>query len=189
MKSLRIKNFLLLAILLFGLGMLTTSCLKDPCADITCKNGGECIDGECDCPPEYTGEFCGEENTPSSMTIEKVVLKGYPSGNYDLSSRADPYVYITDRDGNEIVTSVYYSDTYSNNEYTYDSQFPLTLSSPSKRYNIYLYDYDPATNDDIIGSKAYYWYPYNKGDGFPETETIYSSDVGVEYTLYYSYSY
>ena len=30
----------------------------DPCAEVTCQNGGECVEGECECPSPYTGEYC-----------------------------------------------------------------------------------------------------------------------------------
>ena len=33
---------------------------SDPCDDISCLNGGECFNGFCDCPNDYTGNFCEE---------------------------------------------------------------------------------------------------------------------------------
>lgn len=55
------KNILLI-ILIF---LFVSSCEKakthqeeDLCTNITCLNGGECIDGSCDCAPNYTGESC-----------------------------------------------------------------------------------------------------------------------------------
>ncbi len=33
---------------------------SDPCDDISCLNGGECFNGFCDCPNDYTGDFCEE---------------------------------------------------------------------------------------------------------------------------------
>ncbi|MEM8895989.1 MAG: DUF6055 domain-containing protein [Bacteroidota bacterium] len=30
----------------------------DPCGEISCKNGGTCVDGTCDCPDGFGGEFC-----------------------------------------------------------------------------------------------------------------------------------
>jgi hypothetical protein len=44
----------------FSLGMLLTSCQNDEdrCDDLTCFNGGICLDGICDCPPGYVGFNC-----------------------------------------------------------------------------------------------------------------------------------
>lgn len=30
----------------------------DPCAGISCLNGGRCLNGQCDCPPGYSGDRC-----------------------------------------------------------------------------------------------------------------------------------
>lgn len=57
---------------IMAISLLTLSCSKDEdnnepptdeCADITCLNGGECVDGSCDCPPGYSGEDCNEFDT------------------------------------------------------------------------------------------------------------------------------
>jgi len=37
-----------------------TSCQDDPCDAIVCQNNATCIDGICDCPPGFEGEFCEE---------------------------------------------------------------------------------------------------------------------------------
>ena len=31
---------------------------SDPCKDVNCQNGGQCFDGSCSCPGEWTGESC-----------------------------------------------------------------------------------------------------------------------------------
>lgn len=33
-------------------------CQTDPCADTYCLNGGDCYEGECQCPPGYSGPHC-----------------------------------------------------------------------------------------------------------------------------------
>jgi hypothetical protein len=38
--------------------LLAAGCRKDPCADVTCANGGTCLEGTCDCPEGFSGETC-----------------------------------------------------------------------------------------------------------------------------------
>ncbi|MEO0726809.1 MAG: calcium-binding EGF-like domain-containing protein [Bacteroidota bacterium] len=35
-----------------------SSCKSDPCEEQYCLNGGDCVDGNCFCPPEWEGEHC-----------------------------------------------------------------------------------------------------------------------------------
>ena len=44
--------FLALSLILFA------SCGKDACNEIECENGGTCMEGTCECPPEYVGNLC-----------------------------------------------------------------------------------------------------------------------------------
>ncbi len=45
---------------MLALGLILTigGCSKDKCKDITCLNGGSCIDGACNCVNGYTGDRC-----------------------------------------------------------------------------------------------------------------------------------
>ena len=47
------KYYLLLIYLSFSL----LAC-KDPCKDIVCNNGGDCLNGTCYCPTGYSGTHC-----------------------------------------------------------------------------------------------------------------------------------
>ncbi|WP_118974417.1 calcium-binding EGF-like domain-containing protein [Taibaiella koreensis] len=38
--------------------VLFNSCVKDPCSDLACKNGGSCSDGYCQCPTGFEGAEC-----------------------------------------------------------------------------------------------------------------------------------
>lgn len=35
-----------------------TSCKKDACKDVSCVNGGNCVDGACKCPAGFEGPAC-----------------------------------------------------------------------------------------------------------------------------------
>lgn len=47
-----------LTLILLSAVLSLASCKKDPCDDITCLNGGACIDGSCNCPEGYSGAQC-----------------------------------------------------------------------------------------------------------------------------------
>jgi hypothetical protein len=54
------KHTLITAVAFFGITstVLYTSCEKDSCIDLKCKNGGSCADGFCRCPTGYEGSEC-----------------------------------------------------------------------------------------------------------------------------------
>ncbi len=58
MKS--IRNVALSALLTIGAfsAITYTSCNKDECKDVVCKNGGTCVAGVCSCPTGYEGTNC-----------------------------------------------------------------------------------------------------------------------------------
>jgi len=60
------KSILITVFSFFAIGsmVLLNSCVKDPCSDLQCKNGGSCSDGFCQCPTGYEGAEC--EITASS---------------------------------------------------------------------------------------------------------------------------
>lgn len=34
------------------------ACQQDPCEEVSCQNGGVCMEGTCDCPEGFTGDQC-----------------------------------------------------------------------------------------------------------------------------------
>jgi len=40
------------------LAMVATSCHRDKCAGVSCRNGGACSGGQCKCPTGYSGKNC-----------------------------------------------------------------------------------------------------------------------------------
>lgn len=51
------KKINLLLVAVTGAAMLTFSSCDD-CKDVTCENGGECVDGTCECAENYYGDAC-----------------------------------------------------------------------------------------------------------------------------------
>ena len=47
----------LIALLGFGAAVYT-SCNKDRCSNVTCQNGGTCLNGYCTCPVGFEGDHC-----------------------------------------------------------------------------------------------------------------------------------
>jgi hypothetical protein len=52
---------------LIASGVVFNACVKDPCADITCKNNGVCRDGRCKCGVGFEGPYC------ATKTYEKFI--------------------------------------------------------------------------------------------------------------------
>jgi len=62
-KSILNITLILIAVSIYG-------CQKaDPCDDLTCYNGGICVDGTCDCPPGYSGVNCDVEPDPCNGIV------------------------------------------------------------------------------------------------------------------------
>lgn len=55
--------------------MISMTCLfvigscNDPCAEITCENGGICDEGICDCPSGFIGETCSQMDTTQIQVL------------------------------------------------------------------------------------------------------------------------
>lgn len=56
LRKIKSANFFS-ALLLISCILLFSSC-EEACDFITCENGGECVDGECECPFTFSGENC-----------------------------------------------------------------------------------------------------------------------------------
>ncbi len=56
--------------------ILTASCGKDPCKEVICQNAGSCIEGVCECPPEFEGEFCQYVNVGEYLGTYQVSYEG-----------------------------------------------------------------------------------------------------------------
>ncbi len=159
------KNTLIIS-LLFGVSLL--SCQKDPCAGITCENDAECVNGICDCPPQYTGPSCGQEVPPNKMIVAAITLLDYPptdsgGAGWDLFDGPDVFITIS-KGGVELYQSTFVEDLTAE-DYGWTVNFEFT--DPEATYNISVWDYDDGlTADDFMGGANFT--PYKSGKDFPE---------------------
>lgn len=78
------KNFFFLVLLSFT--VLFIQCEKDPCESINCRNGGTCIEGNCECPMGYSGNLCNER----IFLLKKIIFQHnnqYQEYDYDNQNR------------------------------------------------------------------------------------------------------
>lgn len=58
MKKVSILGSTLLAAIAFSTAMFFNGCTEDACKDVTCLNGGTCVDGTCQCATGFEGADC-----------------------------------------------------------------------------------------------------------------------------------
>lgn len=84
-----------------SLGLASCDTDSDACKDVTCENGGTCIDGTCECPEGFGGTDCsmdycaavvcdatGGTLTPSSTGCDCVCEEGYEGEDCATEERA-----------------------------------------------------------------------------------------------------
>ncbi len=148
---------------------------NDLCAGVTCYNGGTCVNGNCDCPPGYSGSDCATVLTPTAMKINKITVTSYPTTSggslWDPSSNADVYISInsgTTANNTDFITG-YYSDV-TGGSLTYQTDFPATINTPGNNWTFSIWDYDTVDADDFM--TGFYFKPNSKASGFPSTFTV-----------------
>lgn len=186
------KTLLLLTVLFFA----SISCNKenggsnDPCAGISCKNGGKCINGDCDCPKQWTGPDCSKQKTPVKIFITKVDVTKFPAtetsgAGWDLSSGPDIYPVISEGSTKLWEAETYYTDANSTLVYTFTPKTAITITKLSETHSISLYDYDDIGGDDYMGGITFT--PYSDTNGFPATRVLSCSNCNTSYKIYLEY--
>lgn len=94
----KLKSIVLATGVSIVLAMGIASCNTDKCKDVVCQNSGVCLEGTCDCPTGYEGEFCETKANAKfagtwtvNETCNSVIGTAYPviiSANTDPSSVA-----------------------------------------------------------------------------------------------------
>lgn len=87
MKS--IRNIALSAFLTVGAftTMTYVSCNSDPCKDVVCQNGGQCVDGTCSCPTGYEGTSCETKSNAKFVGVY-TATEDCSSGSYQVTITA-----------------------------------------------------------------------------------------------------
>ncbi len=97
------KSILAAGVFTLGAFALTTytSCSKsdkNPCENVTCQNGGTCVNGSCNCPDGYEGNNC--------QTASSAKFKGFYAATDDCP--------LGDREGNDLKYDIVITASNSN---------------------------------------------------------------------------
>jgi hypothetical protein len=172
MKS-KFNHFLLLV--LFSIAW--SGCSKDKedtstnqsgvCDGITCLNGGECVNGNCDCPEGYTGSDCGQLDLDVSITVHSITISGYPTTDngyaWDdplIGSSTPPDVqWRFVRPDDTVISGGLFNDATAPSLYYSNTSLPFTIPMPDidETNTIVIYDVDDldasdtGSSDDFMG--------------------------------------
>lgn len=155
---------------------------KDPCEGIACFNGGICQEGDCLCPPQWTGSQCKEEVPPVRMTANMITATwpNYDANGiaWDLTTAPDVMLVLKGPGHNgEVIAFV------ENQEDGWGWQFnpPIEFTAPTSTYTIEFWDNDDQTSDDYMGSVSFV--PYQPGYMFPGSLFFVSQDFNYSISL------
>ncbi len=172
--------------------LLLFSCSKDEpidlCAGVICRNGGNCINGDCDCPEGFSGPDCSTIDVPRKVTIKSIKVVDYPSVKPDGTSwddigEHDPVVKIY----SENETLLWSSTIKQNIPYTKPQTFACDLVLPESdgRYIIRFID-----DDGILGSDqmmGWFFNAYGLFGTYSSPLTVGSGDSIFELTMDFDY--
>ncbi len=174
-----LKTLVLVFTLAFALGL--SSC--NPCEDVSCQHGGSCVKGDCECPPNYWGAFCGEEKTPTKVLIQSVIVGGFKSTNqnglpWDLTSNPDVYLeFYQDNAFLGVSNSLENEDPGRTRTFS-GGNLPIELN-PLKLVQIRVMDYDTPNDRELIFFE--YLSPYTRGRDFPTQIVGAGMSINVTY--------
>ncbi len=83
------KILAIILLYIVGVGLLYTSCIKDRCKDVVCRNGGVCVDAVCACATGYEGANCDKKWNEKFLGVWKVADSIYKDNvtrfHYDIA--------------------------------------------------------------------------------------------------------
>ncbi len=193
------RNLLFIAIILLSF----SACKKEeksptdptnpnnPCFGITCLNGGHCVNGDCDCPTQWTGPDCGNQKTPSSILIDKIIVNHFPptdnGAGWDLTSGADIYVKVyTESETLIYKHASFYQNADPNQPHSFTISPPISITNTSGRYIVRLYDNDGTSSDDYIAGIIFNI--YSNTNGFP-SKMRFDAGAGFDFDMEVRYNF
>ena len=149
MKFTQVPKFVTLLFIL-----LVISCGKDDnCDIIICQNGGECVDGSCECPTGYTSGNCSEQIVPTSIKVKNIKVTRFPptdgsGAGWDEGNGPDIFVGF----GKDTIILYQHPTNFENAspllEYDFVPVSELIIDFPNERHSLSLFDFDGV----VVGS-------------------------------------
>lgn len=171
---------------------------SDVCEGVECNNGSCNTEGLCECERGYTGEFCDQAKTPSTVRVTQIVIKEFPPNRLNGDSWEDdgsgPDLVIKVEDNVKVyhqttdVLDVVKEDAQPGQDYAFETDFRIDDMEKEIIYEIQDRDVDDDGYDVfqfMISLKA------TTGeliDGFPEKLTISTDRAEIELTVSYSFN-
>ena len=176
------------------IGLVLSSCYDGAgvgvCEGIYCDNGGDCVNGACDCPDGYVGPACEDQDMPTYMKITRVDVLEFPAwdssgGSWDINGTgADITIKISYQNGGSIYSSdVYFENAISNSSHTFND-INAIVNQAYEGICISLYNYDT-----IFGGESFMGGVcgpiHSLSSGFPASVNY--SYGGYSYMVYLEY--
>jgi hypothetical protein len=143
---------------------------KDLCKGIVCNNGGVCVNGQCECPPQWTGPSCSTEKAPLKMRVTSIRLLDFPptdpnGGGWDIFDGPDVFLEIR-KSTTVLHTTSFVPNLSGQHEWAVNFEF----ASPTETYSIFVWDDDGLLVPEFMG--AINFTPYRPGEKFPSSFTL-----------------
>lgn len=155
-------------------------CLLDPCAGVSCSNGGYCVDGSCACPAGFSGTYCQTREPARFLSVSSVDINNFPLLNpsgraWDNPNSTNPAAGPPDlvvqvfADGALVGRTNTLYDVLSSRQLYFNGSFYIPVGA---RVEVILYDDDGALGLERIG--GYYFYPNNYHISRPASISLYN---------------
>ena len=145
----------------FAFAMVLFAGCDDPCKDVTCLNGGTCLEGTCECPTGYEGTDCGTEiNAKFTGTLNMLSSACDTVDNNTYSIKLTP----STTDPAEFTIGGIYQNSLGN---TIEAQVSTTNS-----------------NEFTIAEQAFEDDTFGAGFTIQGSGSISGSDVTISYSIY-----